>query len=63
MQQWIPPDHDIYKVNFDAATFSSSNLASVGVIVRDCAGEVIGALSMPISPPQLVAAVEALACR
>ena len=63
MQQWQPPDHDIYKVNFDAATFSSSNSTSIGVIVRDCVGEAIGALSMTIPLPQLVADVEALACR
>lgn len=62
MQQWRSPDH-IYKVNFDATIFSSSNSAGIGVISRDCNGEVIGALSMPILLAQLVAAMEALACR
>ncbi|XP_065620451.1 serine/threonine protein phosphatase 2A 55 kDa regulatory subunit B alpha isoform-like [Quercus suber] len=45
------------------ATFRSTNTAGIGVIVRDCAGEVIGALSLPIPMPQSVAAAEALACR
>ena len=63
LQQWRPPDNNVYKVNFDAATFRTTNSAGIGVIVRDCVGEVIGALSMPIPMPQSVVAVEALACR
>ena len=47
LQQWRPPENNSYKVNFDAATFGSTNSAGIGVIVRDCAGEVIGALSLP----------------
>ena len=35
LQKWCPPAPDIYKVNFDAAVFRSSNLAGLGVIVRD----------------------------
>ena len=63
LQQWRPPENNSYKVNFDAATFGSTNSTGIGVIVRDCAGEVIGALSLLMSMPQSVAAVEALACR
>jgi len=62
MQQWQPPDHDIYKVNFNAATFSSSNSVGIRVIVCDYVGEAIGALSMTIPLPQSVADVKALAC-
>ena len=50
-------------MNFDATTFSSSNLTGIGVIVRDCDGEAIGALSMPILLAKSIAAVEALSCR
>lgn len=50
-------------MNFDAATFRSTNSAGIGVIVHDFAREVIGALSLPISMPQSVATAEALACR
>ena len=63
MQHWRPPENNFYKVNFDVATFRSTDSAGIGVILRDCAGEVIGALSMPISMPQTVADVEALVCR
>ena len=62
MQQWRPPEADHYKVNFDPAVFKSSNLASIGVIIRDWRGEAIGALSMPIPLTQTVNELEALAC-
>ena len=52
LQQWRPPENNFYEVNFDAATFRSTKLAGIGVIVRDCAGKVIGALLMLISLPQ-----------
>ena len=63
LQQWRPPENNSYKVNFDAATFGSTNSAGIGVIVRDCAGEVIGALSLPIPMPPSIATTEALMCR
>ncbi|XP_050289600.1 uncharacterized protein LOC126727718 [Quercus robur] len=63
LQKWCPPAPDIYKVNFDLAVFRSSNLAGLGVIVRDNCGEPIGALSMPINLGQSVAEMEALACQ
>ena len=63
LQQWRPLENNSYKVNYDAATFRSTNSVGIGVIVRDYAGEVIGALSLPIPMPQSVAAAEALACR
>ncbi|XP_075658588.1 uncharacterized protein LOC142628359 [Castanea sativa] len=63
LQHWQPPDLGSYKVNFDAAIFSASNSTGLGVMMRDCAGEAIGALSMPIPLPQSIADVEALACR
>ena len=63
LQHWPPPNHDNYKVNFDAAIFNSSNSAGIGVMVHDCAGEAIRALSMSIPLPQSVANMEALAYR
>ena len=63
LQQWRPPENNFYEVNFDAATFRSTNSAGIGVIVRDCAGEVIGALSVPILMPQSIVVAKALACR
>ena len=48
MQQWCPPDHHCLKINFNAAVFRRSSLASIGVVVRNNAGEVEGALSSSI---------------
>ncbi|KAK7855988.1 hypothetical protein CFP56_025493 [Quercus suber] len=60
IQQWHPPDTNIYKVNFDAAVFRASTLVSVGGIVRDNRGDPIGALSMPVPLSQSAAELEAL---
>ncbi|KAL0011815.1 hypothetical protein SO802_006923 [Lithocarpus litseifolius] len=62
VQQWRPPDSHCFKVNFDAAVFCDLNRAGLGVIVHDCEGAVLGALSSSIPLAQLVAIVEALAC-
>ena len=62
-QQWHPPDSQNYKANFDAAVFKATNSAGIGVIIRDCEGEVIVALSLSIPLSQSVDELEALACR
>jgi len=62
LQQWCPPTPDIFKVNFNAAIFQSSNLAGLDVIVCDSSGAAIGALSVPISLGCSVAELEALVC-
>ncbi|KAK9987671.1 hypothetical protein SO802_027910 [Lithocarpus litseifolius] len=62
LQQWRPPDPHCLKINFDAAVFRQSSLASVGVVVRNNVGEVEGAMSSPIPMAQAVADLEALAC-
>lgn len=62
--KWSPPPVGLYKVNFDAALFDNSELARIGVVVRDSLGNIIGALSQKIARPQSVKHVEALAaCR
>ncbi|XP_050290037.1 uncharacterized protein LOC126728216 [Quercus robur] len=48
IQWWRPPNPYIYKINFDVAVFQTSNLAGVGVIVRDNRGDSIRALTMPV---------------
>ncbi|GFS29999.1 hypothetical protein Acr_00g0009630 [Actinidia rufa] len=40
-----PPAHSMFKVNFDGAIFKGQNVSGVGVIIRDCIGEPIAALS------------------
>ena len=60
---WSAPTQTRYKVNFDGALFSSTDAAGLGVVIHDNVGAVIGALSMRIPLPQLVAMVETLGCR
>ena len=62
IQRWRPPDPNIYKINFDAVVFRASNLAGVGVIVRDNKGDPIGVLTMPVPFMQSVVELEAVAC-
>ncbi|XP_030941942.1 uncharacterized protein LOC115966960 [Quercus lobata] len=63
MQQWRPPESKHVKLNFDAAVFNSLNLEGIDVIAREWNGDVIGALSMPISLSQTVNEMEAIACQ
>ena len=44
----------MYKANFDAALFDNSDMAGLGVVVRDCSGNIMGALSQKIALPQSV---------
>ena len=53
----------MYKTNFNAAVFRSTNSAGVGVVVRNWRGELVGVLSAPIPLAHSVANMEALACR
>ena len=59
---WLPPPEGVFKVNFDAALFGNSGMAGIGVVVRDCEGEIIAALSQKIREPHSMDAAEALAC-
>ncbi|XP_030957684.1 uncharacterized protein LOC115979763 [Quercus lobata] len=61
-QQWCPPDHHCLKINFDATVFRRLSKAGIGVIIRNNAGEVEGALSSSIPMAHSVADLEALAC-
>lgn len=42
---WQPPPAGLYKANFDVAFFGNMGLNGIGVVVRDCDGSVIAALS------------------
>ena len=63
LQQWRPPDLNIYNVNFDVSIFRALNLAGVGVIVHDNRGDPIGVLTMHVPISQFMAKLEALACQ
>ena len=43
--RWLPPSKGVFKANFDATFFGNSGVAGIGVVVRDCEGEIIATLS------------------
>ncbi|XP_075633668.1 uncharacterized protein LOC142606158 [Castanea sativa] len=58
---WAPPQDDFYKVNYNAAIFDTMGHAGLGVVIRDCNGNVVAALSLKIGLPHSVETAEALA--
>ncbi|XP_075654998.1 uncharacterized protein LOC142625188 [Castanea sativa] len=60
LARWVPPQDMFYKANYDAAIFDNSSSAGLGVVIRDCHGHVIAALSQKIPLPNSIEAVEAL---
>lgn len=46
--RWIPLIPPSLKINFDGACFKEMGTTGMGVVVRDCAGSVLGALSQRI---------------
>ena len=48
---WTPPPTDRHKINVDGAVFKSQKAAGICVLVRDCHGQVITALSKKINAP------------
>ncbi|KAK9995062.1 hypothetical protein SO802_024765 [Lithocarpus litseifolius] len=61
LQNWKPPTGQLYKLNFDAATFA--NGSGVGAVIRNAAGEVMAALSARGEAVTDSEEAEALACR
>ena len=58
---WIPPPSNVYKVNVDAAIFTSQKTVGVGVIIRDDKGRLEAAMSKKINAPLGAVEAEALA--
>ena len=53
--RWKPPTYGLYKINFDGALFADQACASLGVVIRDSEGQIIGALSQKVRhPSQLI---------
>ncbi|XP_050249146.1 uncharacterized protein LOC126696445 [Quercus robur] len=48
---WIPPTSNRYKINVDGAVFASQKMASVGVLIRDAEGRLIGSCCKKIMAP------------
>ena len=49
--KWSPLAKSGYKANFDAAFLDNSELAGLGLVVRDSSGNIMGVLSQKISRP------------
>ena len=50
-------------MNYDGAIFQEQGRASIGVVIRNSAGDVMASLSQQIPMPTMVAQVEAMATR
>ena len=49
--RWAPPPPGRYKINVDGAVFKAQKAAGIGVLIRDCQGQVIAAMSKKIKAP------------
>ena len=61
MGTWIPPPSNVFKVNVDAAMFTSQRAVAVGVIIRDDKDRIKAAMSKKINAPLRVVEAEAMA--
>ena len=48
-QVWSPPDASVFKVNVDEVVFAEQRKLGVGVVIRNCEGLFMGALSMKLN--------------
>ena len=62
-RRWCPPADDVWKINFDGAMFGESDEAGIGVVIRDCRGEVKAALFEKIKKPPIVDVLELMAAK
>ncbi|KAK9993191.1 hypothetical protein SO802_022894 [Lithocarpus litseifolius] len=58
-----PPVPNGFKTNFDGAMFHDTDEVDIGVVVRNCKGEVLAAFSKKIPMPASVLVLEMLAAR
>ncbi|XP_050241407.1 uncharacterized protein LOC126690344 [Quercus robur] len=63
VSRWKPPPDPVFKLNFDVAIFSELNVSGVGVIIRNCKGEVMAAMTAKGPPVGGSEEAEILACR
>lgn len=63
--QWSPPPRECFKINFDGATFPDLGKAGLGVVIRNCTGNVVASLleqaPLPFSPVNVEAMATARA--
>ncbi|XP_075664382.1 uncharacterized protein LOC142634001 [Castanea sativa] len=62
--RWTGPPPNKYKINYDGTISNTNNTSGIGVVVRDCHGEVIASLSQQLDQAYQPVEVEAMvACR
>ncbi|XVF49916.1 hypothetical protein PTKIN_Ptkin04bG0054600 [Pterospermum kingtungense] len=60
---WKPPEEGVFKVNFDSAIRLQEKRGSIGVVIRNSMGEVMGCLVVAVQgvvDPRLIEAVVAV---
>ena len=61
--RWKLPELEMYKVNYDGATFADQRRAGIRVVIRNAEGAIMAALLQLIPLPTMVAQVEVMAAR
>ncbi|CAL5350059.1 unnamed protein product [Camellia sinensis] len=60
MRRWVAPREGIFKLNFDGSVRKAYASAGVGIIIRDCHGEVIASMVERLQYMEDVDCVEAM---
>lgn len=58
---WQPPSTDLFKINYDGATFDSENKSGIGFVIRDSRGLAIASLSQQVPRVYQASEIEAFA--
>ena len=61
--RWIPPAAGLVKINYGGAMYGESDEARIGVVIWNCKGQVLAALSEQIAKPPIVEILELLVAR
>ena len=58
--RWHPPNAGSVKTNYDGAMFGESNMAGIGMVIRNCEGQVLAAFFEKIAKPPTMEILELL---
>ncbi|KAK9983319.1 hypothetical protein SO802_032844 [Lithocarpus litseifolius] len=63
LSSWVPPSQGIHKINVDCASSEHDNFSSVGMVIRDCNGQVVAALCKPLQASYSAELTEVIALK